>query len=369
MFRDQFQYPDRAYFLSHSVGVQPKAVTAALEETYLAPWRAARGDAWDYWMGALKTFKENLALLIGANAKDICQQANVSSALTKILFSLPDRPGRRKIVLTEEDFPTIGHVLMQAERAGYELVFLSGGVDLADVEYWTSALSEDVQLLHITHVFSNRGVRPPVEAIIKRAKALGIYTVVDIAQSAGAVPIELNQWQPDFATGTSVKYLCGGPGAAYLWANPDSVENFRPVDVGWFSQSAPFPSHLRKFDYAEDATRFLGGTPSVAPYAMAAASFKVLSEIGVDSIFAHNQALLSKLIANLPVEKILSHTEKAKRGSAMIIKPRDLEAASATLMEQGFVHDQRMDGLRLSMHLYNSDDEVGALVEALAPLL
>jgi len=369
MYRDQFQYPDRAYFLSHSVGVQPSAVLAALEEMYLAPWRAARGDAWDHWMSALVEFQENLAPLIGASASDICQQTNVSSALTKIFFALPDRPDRCKIVLTEEDFPTVGHVLMQAERFGYEIVFLKGGAALADAEYWATVLDEDVHFLHITHVFSNRGVRPPVEMIIEKARSLGIYTVVDIAQSAGAVPVALNRWRPDFATGTSVKYLCGGPGAAYLWANPDSVKQCKPIDVGWFSQSAPFPSHVQKFDYAADAARFLGGTPSVAPYAMAAASLKVLSEIGVDRIYAHNQALLSRLIEKLAPEKILSYTEQESRGSALIVKPRDLEVASASLLQQGFVHDQRMEGLRLSMHLYNSEDEVDALAEALTPLL
>ena len=369
MARDLFHYPDRTYFLSHSVGVQPKSAAAALEEHYLAPWRSARGDAWDYWLRALEAFHQEIATLIGAQPGDVCQQTNVSSALTKILFSLPDRPARRKIVLTEEDFPTVGHVLMQAERKGYELVFIKGGAELADAGHWEEALGEDVYLLHLTHVFSNRGVRPPVDKILQKARSLGIYSVLDVAQSAGAIPVDVAKWAPDFVTGTSVKYLCGGPGAAFLWANPETVKDCQPLDVGWFSQAAPFPSDIQKFDLAPDAARFLGGTPSVAPYVLATAAVKLLNEIGIQTIFNHNQVLLSDLIAKLPADCILSEQKKQSRGSALIIRPQNIETASRALFEQGFVHDQRMGGLRLSMHIYNSRDEVSALAKALEPLV
>lgn len=363
--RDLFAYPDHAYLLSHSVGVQPKSAQEALEAHFLEPWRAARGDAWDFWLKALDDFRSGLGPLIGADAKDICQQTNVSGGLSKILFSLPERRNRRKLVLTEEDFPTIGHVLAQAKRFGYELIFLPGGARLAEPDAWAEAFRDDVQLLHITHVFSNRGVRPPVAEIIARARKAGVITVLDIAQSAGAVPVALNDWRPDFATGTSVKYLCGGPGAAFLWANPETVVDFKPIDVGWFSQSSPFPADLDRFEYAPDARRFLGGTPSVAPFVLAGAAAKTLGEIGIDAIFSHNQGLISRLLDAIPEELVISHVAPETRGSAVIIRPEDPDAASKHLFEEGFIHDRRMDGLRLSMHVYNDAAEVDALADIL----
>ena len=367
--RDAFQYPDHAYFLSHSVGVQPKIADNQLSKMYLEPWRAARGDAWDYWLQALDDFKSELAKLIEADARDVCPQTNVSSALSKITFSLPERSGRKKIVLTSEDFPTIGHVFKQAERMGYELVFIKGGDALASMEHWADALDESVQLLHITQIFSNRSVRPPVQTIVKRARALGIYSVVDVAQGAGAVPVNATVWNADFVTGTSVKYLCGGPGAAFLWANPDTVQSFLPMDAGWFSQDAPFPADIDRFEFATNATRFLGGTPSVAPFAIAAASLRLLNEIGVERIFAHNQSLLDRLIVAVPRQAIASHIDAGARGSSIILKPGDVSTASERLMRAGFIHDQRMGGLRFSAHVYNSEDEIDALAAALAPLI
>ena len=365
--REHFHYPrDEAYFLSHSIGVQPKVVDAALEDQFMAPWRRSKGDAWNYWLNALDTFRTALAPLLGADAKDICQQTNISSALSKCLFSLPERERRTKIVLTEEDFPTIGHVLSQAQRLGYELVFLPGGEALADIAAWDAAFRDDVHLLHITHVFSNLAVRPPVAEIIAKARDAGAYTVLDVAQSAGAVPVNLNDWRPTFATGTSVKYLCGGPGAAYLWANPDTVGDCNPIDVGWFSQENPFPSDIHKFNYAPNAARFWGGTPAVAPFVCAGAAFQVLNELGIEAIYRHNQSLLSRLIDAIPPARVISHTDETARGSSLVVTADDLQATSKRLTDAGFIHDQRMGGMRISVHAYTSEEEVDALAEALA---
>ncbi|MEL7486058.1 MAG: aminotransferase class V-fold PLP-dependent enzyme [Pseudomonadota bacterium] len=365
-YRDAFPYPDHAYFLSHSVGIPPHATAQAFNASYFEPWSSGGGDAWDYWLRALDEHRNRLAAIIGAQADDLCQQVNVSSALTKILFSLPERPERRKIVLCEDDFPTIGHVLAQARRLGYDLEFIKGGPALADPEIWARALSDDVHLVHITHVFSNACVRTPIADIVKSARKAGIWSIVDIAQSAGAVPVLLDEWRPDFATGTSVKYLCGGPGAAFLWANPDTTGACEPIDVGWFSHEAPFEFDIRDFRYASTAAKYWGGTPSVAPFALAAEALTVLSEIGVDAVFAHNQALLDILVDALPPSAFLSHTDRRARGSACVIRPTQFDAARAALENNGVRHDMRGGGLRFSFHLYNAADEVAQLAETLA---
>ena len=315
MDRKSFHLPDKHYLLSHSVGAQPKGFDAAFGEHYGALWREKGAALWDHWLATIDRFTEGLAPLIGADAKDICPQPNVSSALTKILFGLPERPGRKKIVLTEDDFPTIGFVLSQAQRAGYELEFLPGGTQLADPDAWAPAFEEDVQLVLATHVFSNHNTLSPVAEITKRARAKGVFSIIDAAQSAGGVPIDLAAWAPDFCIGTSLKYLCGGTGAAFLWASPEVALQSAPMDVGWFSHENPFEFDIRNFTYANGAKRFLGGTPSVAPFAGAIAGQKILAAHGLDNAYTHNQSLMTRLFANVPIDAVKSMSQQGRRGN------------------------------------------------------
>lgn len=364
-WRDEFIRPQGRYFLSHSIGLKPRVADAVLEHGFAEPWAVGDGRAWDHWLAAIDGYRASLAPLIGAHPADICPQTNISSALTKIIFSLPERARRRKIVLTEDDFPTLGFVAAQARRIGYELVFLPAGARLADIDAWTPAFHDDVQLLIATHVFSNSAVKAPAAEICDRARRRGVFTILDIAQSAGAVPVALDEWRPDFAVGTAVKYLCGGPGAAYLWTERETAARCFPLDVGWFSHAAPYEFDIHNFRYAEGAVRFWGGTPSVAPFAVARAGFDILASVGVDAIYRHNQDLLDLLVAALPASAFLSHGRASERGAAAVIGVRDVEAASRALQQTQLLHDQRAGGLRISFHLYNTEEDVTALAEAL----
>lgn len=369
MDRDKFHLPGRHYFLSHSIGAQPKAYATTVEQTYWEPWRTAGDQSWGTWFEALDMFRHGLAPLIGADADDICPQANVSSGLTKIMFALPERPGRRKIVLTEDDFPTVGFALAQAQRLGYELDFLPGGERLADPDTWGPAFQDDVQLVLATQVYSNTSVLAPCAEIARRARDAGVISVFDIAQAAGTVPVKLNEWAPDFALGTSQKYLCGGTGASYLWTTRDTAAQMAPMDVGWFSHKDPFEFDIHHFEYAEGAARFTGGTPSIGPYAGATAAQTILNAHGQEAIYAHNQRLLSMLIEALPDEALLSSGAEGARGSAALIRVRNYDSAAADLREAGVFHDTRKGAVRVSIHLYNDEQDISALLAVLTPHL
>lgn len=367
--RDDFETPAGRYYLSHSIGLKPREADARLEDGFTAPWRAGDGKSWDSWLAAIEGFRSALAPLIGARAGDICPQTNISSALSKIIFSLPERARRKKIVLTEDDFPTVGYVAAQARRIGYELVFLPGGQRLADIDAWAPAFQDDVQALIATHVFSNSAVKAPVSRICEKARQRGVFCILDIAQSAGALPVELGEWRPDFAIGTAVKYLCGGPGAAFLWTEKETAARCSPLDVGWFSHARPFERDIHNFQYADGALRYWGGTPSVAPFAVARAGFEMLAEVGIERIAAHNQALMSRFVDALPAAAFASHVRRGERGSAAVVAVRDAAAASRALERAGLLHDLRAGGVRVSLHLYNDDDDVEALAVALESLI
>ena len=369
MKKDAFHLPGRHYFLSHSVGAQPRTYDAAIAEGYLHPWRTDGFEVWNPWFETIERFKTGLAQILGATPSDICPQSNVSSGIAKLIFSLPERPGRNKIVLTEDDFPTVGFALNQAQKSGYELIFLPGGATLADPDAWARAFEDDVQLVVATHVYSNTSVRAPLADIAARATKAGVFTLFDIAQSAGALPIALDEWGADFAVGTSLKYLCGGAGAAYLWARKEAAQACEPIDVGWFSHETPFEFDIHHFAYAEGATRFTGGTPSIAPLAGACAAHDIINDIGVEKIFAHNQDLLDQLISGLPEDAFLSSTRQGFRGSSALIRVADYDRTAAALKEAGVGHDTRKGAVRISIHLYNDEDDVDALRRAISEFL
>ncbi len=335
----------------------------------MAPWAAGDDKPWDAWLTAISRFGAALAPVIGANSADICPQTNISSGLTKVLHAIEPRPGRRKIVLCNADFPTVGFVLAQAARMGMEVVWLDSGAHLADPDAWAAAFADDVHLVHVTHVFSNLGLKTPVAEIVRRAKAAGAITVVDVAQSAGAVRVQAQAWDCDFVTGTSVKYLCGGPGAAFLWVNPEIAAKCRPNDVGWFSHARPFEFDIQNFEYAEGAARFWGGTPSVAPYAIARAGVEAVAATGVDQIELANQTLIDDIIGRLPEDVVKSHVTPGERGSSFVIRPHRLAEARIALNEKNIAHDERGGGLRFSVHLYNDKSDADLLIETLSAFI
>lgn len=367
--RENFHLPRRHYFLSHSVGAQPRTWQGAIDLGFAEPWRRDGFEVWGPWFETVDRFKAGLAGLIGATSADICPQPNVSAGISKIMFSLPERARRTKIVLTEDDFPTVGFALGQARRMGYELVFLPGGERLADPDTWTPAFQDDVQLVAVTQVFSNSSVMAPCAEICARARERGVFSLLDVAQAAGATPVSLNAWGADFAVGTSLKYLCGGPGAAWLWADPDAAARCAPMDVGWFSHKDPFAFDIHDFEYAPGAERYTGGTPSIAPLAGACAGHEILAARGVDAIYAYNQALLDRLFAALPETAVLSSQIHGARGSAALLAVTDYDRAAADLAEADIAHDTRKDAVRVSVHLYNDEDDIDALIAAITPHL
>lgn len=361
-YRGHFVRPDGHYLLSHSIGCLPVGTAARIERCYLDPWAHEGTDTWRHWFDEIERFRSHLARLLHAEPQQFSPQSNVSSALTKIIHGLPARAGRDTIVLSERDFPTIGFVASQARRAGYRLRYISGEADLGDAAVWRAAIGVDTRIVCVTHVLSNTGERLPVETIAALAREHDAVSIIDVAQSAGCVPIDLDAWRADFVIGSCVKWLCGGAGAGFLWGSPAALAACEPVDVGWFSHADPFEMDIRAFRYAADARRFWGGTPSIAPFVVANAGLETLHGIGFDVVAATNSRLVDLLLDNIPPACVRSPTAPGLRGGTVVVASSD-DAKLATALRAARVHfDQRADGIRLSPHVYN--DEADILVAA-----
>ncbi len=195
-----------------------------------------------------------------------------------------------------------------------------------------------------------------------------IISVVDIAQSAGIVPIDLKAWQADFVIGSSVKWLCGGPGSGYLWARDEIVEQCEPMDVGWFSHQDPMEFDIHHFQYAEGVRRFAGGTPSIMPFTLSAESIRTLDSIGTETIFHHNQKLITRIIDQINQGKVRSPLQETIQGGTLVIAFKDDRSALEAMTSAGIFCDQRSEGLRFSPHIYNTQEDADQLIEVINSL-
>ena len=363
MMRNHFHVPE-TYFLSHSVGCLPKVSPNAFQATFFGPW--VSGENWALWMEALELFRLGVARLLGVNPSTICPQSNVSSALTKILFSLPKPGDRDVILLSKEDFPTIGFVAKQAESLGYQLQFIDEHP--SDFQNWEDAITDRVAFVLVTHALSNTSDILPVGEICAKARAVGAVSVVDVAQSLGAVPVDLAGWDADFVIGTGVKFLCFGPGACFLHVSSRILPKCEPLDVGWFSHENPFEMDIEQFRYAGDAMRFFGGTPSPAAYVLANSAIGLWAEIGLSGVHRRIQDHLSTLHTYLPDTATTSPVAAKKRGATLVLRPEYGDKIRAALEVANIKFDQRKQGYRFSVHGYTSADEIAQLGEIFARL-
>lgn len=358
--QEYFHTPDN-YFMSHSVGCLPRRTQTDLNTEFFKSWED--GQNWTKWMPVLDKFRTGVANILGAEQSEICPQINISSALTKILYSLPEPTTKNIILLSEEDFPTIGFVFEQAKKRGYLLRFVDGNP--SDIDNWEKALDHNVAIVHATHALSNTSHLLPVKEICQRAKEYEAISIIDIAQSAGVVPIDVKAWGCDFAIGTGVKFLCFGPGACFLYVASSQMTKTQPLDVGWFSHENPFEMDIHNFKYAKDAMRFFGGTPSPAPFVMANSAMAVWGEIGLEAVHSLIQKNLTAITDAVPPRFLTSPLEPAQRGGTVVITPEQREALRESFAQHAIQHDERKEGFRCSVHGYTSEDDIATLKQAL----
>jgi kynureninase len=358
MHRDQFHVPGPgAYALTHSVGCLPKRSAGALQANFLQPWAVQGGDAWPAWLAAIDGFRASLADLLGGSPAEHCPQANLSSGLAKLLPALPVAKNRTVLLAAEDSFPSLAFVLERAGRHGFDVRLIPRARDPSELTTWADALAADVAVALVTHVHSNTGAVAPAAMIAALCRDRGIHCVLDVAQSAGILPLSIPELGADVVLGSCIKWLCGGPGAGFMWIDPALVQRLEPPDVGWFSHLDPFEFDVHSFKYAADARRFWGGTPSVLPYVIAAESIRVMTEIGVPAIRAHNLALLDIFRSELPIAWRGGIVLERIGGTLCLPLRESRVAIGNALKANGVRVDYRGSVVRLSFHVYNTAAE------------
>jgi kynureninase len=365
-YRERFPIlAETTYLISHSLGPMPVEAERRLAE-YASTWTTRGVRAWgEGWWELPLTVGDRIARLIGAPAGSTVMHQNVTIAEAVVLSCFDLRGERRRIVYEEENFPSVRYLQQAQQARGAEIVVCR------DEEEIVAAIDERTLLVPISHVIFKTGRIQDVEPIIERAHGVGAYVVLDAYQSVGTVPLDVTALGVDFAVGGSVKWLCGGPGAAWLYIRPDLTERLEPTLVGWQAHERPF-AFEPELEYAEGSWRFLTGTPNVPALYVATAGYDVVEEVGIDRI-RESSVRQTELLVGLLEEAgfdVVSPRETERRGGSVVVRTPDFPAVHAELDARNILCDFRPDvGLRLGPHFFNTDEEIELAVSAIQEIV
>ena len=370
-WRCEFPILEKAvYLISHSLGAMPRATYDCLQQ-YADTWATRGVRAWaEGWWEMPVTVGNEVARIIGADPGTVVMHQNVSICQSLILscfLPLPEKSERNKIVYSELNFPSVMYVYeAHAREHGLRIqtVKSDDGITVP-LERILAAIDEETLLVPISHVLYKSAFLQNAKAITERAHEVGATIVLDTYQSAGTVPFSVKQLEVDFATGGSVKWLCGGPGAGYLYVRPDLIDKLQPKTTGWMAHEAPFAFET-ELRYASDITRFLHGSPAIPALYSAMSGYKIINEIGVPSIREKNMRQTRYLIemAEAAGFRVTSPKDPGQRGGTITVWDDQAAAITRELIRREFIVDYRPGaGVRISPHFYTKDEELKLVID------
>lgn len=369
-----------AYFLYHSIGQYPakaRDLAGAMAEFAVA-WSADDDLQWGFALPKRLRFIDLWSRLIGATPGSVTTTESVTQAFQAILTALPAAHLAGKSVLVAADCFPSNHFLLQnlAPRLGFTLktVPLRQGAAFVEEEDFLEAWTPDVGLALLTWVSSTTSARIDLQRMVAHGRRMGALVGVDVTQAVGLLPFDVGAPEVDFAVTTSLKWMCGTPGAGVLYLSPRLIPHVVPEARGWFSQDNPFNWDIANFRMAPDIRRFDSGTPGVMAALASLPAMEWHAAQDHAAILAHNRALTLGLIAlmdglDLP---LVTPRDPARRGGSVMARLPDSHPAPAIiagLRARGIAADARGQTLRLSPGIMTRDSGIDRLAEALAGLL
>ena len=354
------------YMISHSLGAMPERAAVRMRE-FTDTWASRGIRAWEEGWWEMPVSVGNLiGRIIGAGEGEVVMHQNVSVCQTLVTSCL-DWSGRRNKLVTEGlNFPSNDYVYHGLSRMGARVVTVPSpdGFTLP-VEPLLDAIDEETLLVSVSHVAFRSSYIQDLAAIVERAHSVGAMVIADLYQSAGTVPVNVRQLNLDFATGGSVKWLCGGPGAGYLYVRRDLWNRLEPAATGWMAHERPFAFEGGPIRYAADAFRFLNGTPNVPALYSARSGYEIINEIGVPAIREKSTRQTARLLALADEAGIPVHTcrDPRRRGGVVTFDVPNAKEITAELIRREILVDYRPQaGIRVAPHFYTSDEELDQTV-------
>src|ERR1700757_3650264 len=297
-WRGEFPILDRStYLISNSLGAMPRGVYDSMR-AYADSWAERGVRAWEEgWWEMAVGVGDKIAPLIGARAGEISLHQNVTLTQAIIASCFDLRGPRNKIVMSDLEFPSIQYFYHEQRRTGarVELVASTDPVRI-DLEKFLAAIDEATLLVAISHVLFRSSYIVDARAIIERAHRVGAHVILDVFQAAGTIPLDVRGLGVDFAVGGVLKWLCGGPGVAYLYVREDLRAKLRPALTGWMAHRNPFAFETGAIDPRDDSYRYLNGTPHIPALHACQPGLEILNEIGIAAIREKSVRMTARLI-------------------------------------------------------------------------
>jgi kynureninase len=372
-YRDEFPVLERkAYLISASLGPVSVRAKAYLDE-YMRAWEemGAPEPVWfERIFPKIREVKRIFADLIGADPSELAITTNVSMALSSIVSCMDFSGERNRLVLTELDFPTDGHVWLAQERRGAEVVFLKSPDGLSvPVDSFAEVIDERTAAVCINRVLYRSSALLDAAEICRLTREAGAWSIVDDFHGAGIIPVDVRARGCDFYTTGVLKWLCGGPGLTFLYARGDLIPSLEPTVTGWWGQREPFSFDSMNLDYHPTARRLEAGThPAPIPF-IAQGGLEIIAEATPERIRERQWQLTDHVIeraeaAGLPVRTPRVRSERG--GVVNVGVGQEAEKISQSLYEQDVCVDHRGDGLRISPHFFNTEADIDRLFDVLA---
>ncbi len=371
-FRDEYPILAHTHYLnSNSMGAMHRSAPEALAE-YAALWATQGVEAWETWPRVVDETADAVARLFGGLPGHTALNQNVAYFQAMVAGAIDFSGPRNRVVIEALQFPNVIYVWERFRELGAELVLVPSDDGMTvPTERMLEAIDERTAIVPCSHAVYVSGALQDIGAICRRAREVGALSMIDVYQTVGAVPIDAEAWGADMIVGGSHKWLCAGPGTAFLYARPGVREQLRPRSTGWFAHADPFAFEPAPIRWADTAWRLMSGTPSMPAYYVARRAYEPLETIGIDRIRAHNIALCQRIIdrADAAGLSIRSPREHEQRTGFVAVDFPDSEAVSEQLVAEGYKHDWRPNcGLRLGPHFYNTQDDVERFMDRVVAL-
>lgn len=355
-------FKNKIYLNSCSQGALSDVVEAALQ-AHIRCWHQ-EGSPWDRWVEEYEAARTAFAHFIGARPEEIAVVTSASAGINSVASALHfDK--RRKVVLGEFEFPTMGQIWLAQQQRGAEIQFLAAEGGKISPDAYCRAIDDRTLIVPLTQVCYSNGFRSEIPCIVQQAHEHGALVMLDGYQDCGTRPLDVKALDVDFYVTGALKYLLCPSGIAFLYVRPELIHSLTPTVTGWFAQQNPFAFDVKHFDPATTARRFETGSPPLPQVYAVPAALELLGSVGFDKISAHIDDLSCALMYGARELGIKVKTPPESVGPLVVLQMKDSGAMVTKLAERGIVASNRMDGLRISFHLYNDPADVNTVLDVL----
>jgi len=352
----------KIYLNSCSQGALSNAVQSGFED-YLAGWHE-QGSPWEVWVERYEAARTAFAKFINASSDEVAIVTSASAGINSIASALNFRE-RKKVVLGAFEFPTMGHVWLAQRARGAEIQFVEAEGERLAARKYKPLIDRNTVIVPLTHICFKNGFRSEVRAITEIAHQAGAYVMLDDYQDCGTRPVDVKAMNLDFYITGTLKYLLGPPGLAFMYVRKDLIDSLVPTMTGWFAQRNPFAYDPRNIDLSPTARRFESGSPSVPNVYGAIPGFELLQAIGMEKVATHIKQLTQLLLGYARDLGISVKTPADSAGPLVVLQCIDSNLLVQKLAENNIIVSNRYDGLRIAFHVYNTTEDVEAVVDVL----